>query len=82
MYDFYIVPVANPDGYVYSWKSDRMWRKNRRPVNAGQEQQQQLQQPIWGGWGGPAAGSSTKVLNLFQFMYIYGDVIMILFSAG
>lgn len=34
VYDFYILPVANPDGYVYSWTSDRMWRKNRRPIEA------------------------------------------------
>lgn len=29
-----IVPVVNPDGYVWTWTMDRYWRKNRRP-NAG-----------------------------------------------
>lgn len=30
--EIHIVPVANPDGYVYSWTnaSTRLWRKNRR----------------------------------------------------
>ncbi|XP_038603881.1 carboxypeptidase B-like [Tachyglossus aculeatus] len=27
--DFYILPVVNIDGYVYTWKKDRMWRKTR-----------------------------------------------------
>ncbi|KAL0119104.1 hypothetical protein PUN28_009602 [Cardiocondyla obscurior] len=28
--DYYILPVVNPDGYEYSFTSDRLWRKNRR----------------------------------------------------
>ena len=23
--DFYIIPVANPDGYEYTWTTDRFW---------------------------------------------------------
>lgn len=32
---FVIVPGANPDGYEYSRKGDKMWRKNRRPLKGG-----------------------------------------------
>lgn len=28
-YDYFIFPVVNPDGFVYSQTTDRMWRKNR-----------------------------------------------------
>jgi hypothetical protein len=28
--DVYVIPVLNPDGYVYSWQGDRYWRKNTR----------------------------------------------------
>ncbi|EME41753.1 hypothetical protein DOTSEDRAFT_90517 [Dothistroma septosporum NZE10] len=30
-FDFYILPVVNPDGFVYSQTHDRLWRKNRVP---------------------------------------------------
>ncbi|XP_040572887.1 carboxypeptidase B [Lepeophtheirus salmonis] len=28
-FNFHIIPVANPDGYVFSRSSNRLWRKNR-----------------------------------------------------
>ncbi len=28
--DWYVTPVFNVDGYLYSWSTERYWRKNRR----------------------------------------------------
>ncbi|GAA6216110.1 carboxypeptidase O [Lates japonicus] len=35
--DFYVTPVLNVDGYIYSWKDNttRLWRKNRSPGPSG-----------------------------------------------
>uniref|UniRef100_H3A5M5 Carboxypeptidase O n=1 Tax=Latimeria chalumnae TaxID=7897 RepID=H3A5M5_LATCH len=29
--DFYVLPVLNIDGYIYSWTNERLWRKSRSP---------------------------------------------------
>jgi hypothetical protein len=33
--DIWVIPVENPDGYQYTFTTDRYWRKNRRPNGDG-----------------------------------------------
>ena len=30
--EFAVAPCINPDGYKFTWSTDRLWRKNRRHV--------------------------------------------------
>ncbi|KAJ0303921.1 hypothetical protein COL516b_006365 [Colletotrichum fioriniae] len=32
-YDFYIFPVVNPDGFIYTQTTNRLWRKNRQSTS-------------------------------------------------
>ncbi len=55
--EFYIIPIVNPDGYLYSWSTDRLWRKNRRQNANGTFGVDDNRN--WGyQWGG--AGASTN----------------------
>lgn len=48
-----VVPVVNPDGYAYSWSTDRLWRKNRRDGH-GVDLNRNWS-VAWGGEGGSAS---------------------------
>jgi len=59
--EVYVVPVVNPDGYVFTHTTNRLWRKNRRYIG------RVFNQPVYGvdlnrnwsyGWGGE--GSSGQ----------------------
>ncbi|MAO20861.1 MAG: hypothetical protein CMJ35_03825 [Phycisphaerae bacterium] len=53
-----ILPVINPDGYLYTWSNDRYWRKNRR--NNGGSFGVDLNRN-WGyEWGGQGASTSPN----------------------
>ncbi|KAJ9594113.1 hypothetical protein L9F63_014429 [Diploptera punctata] len=56
--DWYILPVVNPDGYEYSHRSDRLWRKNRRASGAGRCAGTDLNRNFDYKWGG--AGASKE----------------------
>jgi murein tripeptide amidase MpaA len=59
---FHIIPIINPDGYVYTWtgSSARLWRKNRR-ANAGGSYGVDLNRNWDDHWGGDgSSGTPTS----------------------
>ncbi|XP_065348590.1 carboxypeptidase B-like [Cloeon dipterum] len=55
--DYYIIPVANPDGYEYTHTTSRFWRKNRRdPTSScpGVDLNRNFDY-MWGGLGASSA---------------------------
>ncbi|MBV6457176.1 MAG: Carboxypeptidase T [Fimbriimonadaceae bacterium] len=60
-----IIPVVNPDGYVYSWTNDRYWRKNRRN-NSGGSYGVDLNRNFSKGWGQNGGSSSDKWSDVYR----------------
>jgi murein tripeptide amidase MpaA len=57
--EVFVFPVCNPDGYEFSWTTNRLWRKNRR-LNSGGSYGVDLNRN-WGyGWGGAGASSNQS----------------------
>jgi len=56
---FVIVPIINPDGYSYTWTSNRLWRKNRRQ-NAGGSFGVDLNRNWNDHWGGEGSSSNPN----------------------
>ncbi|MEM9373244.1 MAG: M14 family zinc carboxypeptidase [Planctomycetota bacterium] len=56
---FVIVPMVNPDGYLYTWSNERFWRKNRRNNLDGTSGVDLNRN--WGyEWGGEGSSGSTN----------------------
>ncbi|HVP11723.1 MAG TPA: M14 family zinc carboxypeptidase [Phycisphaerae bacterium] len=53
--EFFIIPVVNLDGYVYTWTTYRLWRKNRRPPLFGTCYGVDDNRNYATGWGGEGA---------------------------
>jgi len=58
-HDVWVIPVENPDGYEYTFTTDRFWRKNRRPnANGSYGVDPNRNYPAF--WGFDQVGSSSS----------------------
>lgn len=55
----WIIPIVNPDGYRYTWSSNRFWRKNRRN-NGGGSFGVDLNRNFGKAWGGSGSSSNPN----------------------
>jgi carboxypeptidase T len=63
----WIVPIVNPDGYQYTWGTDRYWRKNRRDRHGVDLNRN------WGvAWGG-AGASKSKSSDTYRGEYAFSE---------
>ena len=65
--ELWVVPVVNPDGYQYSWSTDRYWRKNRRERHGVD-----LNRNFSVAWGG-AGSSRSKGSEVYRGEYAFSE---------
>jgi len=62
-FDWFILPIANPDGYKYSREQNPQWRKNRRPGEECSAREA----------GDPAEGPGVDLNRNFGYAWAGGD---------
>uniref|UniRef100_A0ABD2VZF3 Peptidase M14 domain-containing protein n=1 Tax=Trichogramma kaykai TaxID=54128 RepID=A0ABD2VZF3_9HYME len=86
-YDWYFVPIFNPDGYAYTHEHDRLWRKTRSPqanskctgVDANRNWDYKWNvsgaspEPCSGIYAGTRAFSEIETLTLSEYLYSVKD---------
>jgi carboxypeptidase T len=65
--DLWVVPIVNPDGYQYSWSTNRYWRKNRRERHGVD-----LNRNFSVAWGG-AGSSGSKGSEIYRGEYAFSE---------
>ncbi|MFI5309816.1 MAG: M14 family zinc carboxypeptidase [Gemmatimonadales bacterium] len=90
--DIWVLPVANPDGYQYTFTADRLWRKTRSP-QAGGAVGVDMNRNHRQGWGlddigsspdpssdiyrGPSPASEIEVRNIENFHAAHPPVVSV-----
>ncbi|KAI3336356.1 hypothetical protein HD806DRAFT_3035 [Xylariaceae sp. AK1471] len=59
-YDFYVLPVVNPDGFVYTQTTDRLWRKNRQTRSNTTAVGTDINRNWLVGWGGDGSSPTPS----------------------
>ncbi|XP_008846268.1 mast cell carboxypeptidase A [Nannospalax galili] len=87
--NFYVLPVLNVDGYIWSWTQDRMWRKNRsknqnstcigtdlnRNFDVSWNSNPSTDNPCWQTYRGPAPESEKETKAVTAFIRSHLDSI-------
>ncbi|NXP18516.1 CBPA2 Carboxypeptidase, partial [Scytalopus superciliaris] len=85
--DLFLLPVANPDGFVYTHTSNRMWRKTRSKIpgsvcygvdpnrnwDAGFGGPGASKNPCSDSYHGPSANSEVEVRSVVDFIKSHGN---------
>ncbi|XP_075413845.1 carboxypeptidase A2 [Tenrec ecaudatus] len=85
--DIFLLPVTNPDGYVFSQTKNRMWRKTRSKVpgslcvgvdpnrnwDAGFGGPGASKNPCSDSYHGPSANSEVEVKSIVDFIKTHGN---------
>ncbi|CAI4213552.1 unnamed protein product [Parascedosporium putredinis] len=73
-YDFYVFPFVNPDGFVYTQTTERLWRKSRQPGPGNTTCYGRDINRNWPhGWDANPSGASTDPCSLFYKGEAPGD---------